>query len=73
MCRIRVESMRGSYAGRIAPPGMPKMSVTPAASREVTRLCAPETAPLPCPPCSVMVLLPCQPNKKPLGPVGDEG
>ena len=33
--------MRGSYRGRIAPPGIPKMSVTPAASRECTRLCAP--------------------------------
>ncbi len=42
-CRMRVESISGSYAGRIAPPGMPKMSVTPAASREVMRLCAPLT------------------------------
>ena len=40
MCRI-LESISGSYAGRIAPPGMPKMSVTPAASSDVTRLCAP--------------------------------
>ncbi len=72
MCRMRCESIKGSYAGRIAPPGMPKMSVTPAASRDVTRLCAPETCPL----CSLIALLPCfrdQPIKKPLGPVGDEG
>src|SRR3954451_12873742 len=40
MCRIE-ESMRGSYAGRMAPPGMPKISVVPAASSDLTRLCAP--------------------------------
>ena len=40
MCRI-VESMRGSYAGRIAPPGMPKMFSAPAASSDLIRLCAP--------------------------------
>ena len=50
MCRI-VESISGSYAGRMAPPGMPKMSVTPAASSDVTRLCAPVI-------CSLIRLLP---------------
>ncbi len=41
MCRIAVESMSGSYAGRIAPPGMPKMFSAPAASSDLIRLCAP--------------------------------
>ena len=41
--------MSGSYAGRIAPPGMPKMSVTPAASSDVTRLWAPVICSLICP------------------------
>ncbi len=36
-----LESNRGSYAGRIAPPGMPKMTSTPTASSEATRACAP--------------------------------
>src|SRR3954454_2841598 len=36
-----VESNSGSYAGRIAPPGMPKSTSTPTASSERTRLCAP--------------------------------
>ena len=56
MCRM-VESIKGSYAGRMAPPGMPKMSVVPAASRDRIRLCAPVTlSPLP---CSLMALAPC--------------
>ena len=41
MWRMRVESMSGSYAGRMAPPGMPKMSVAPALSSDLIRLCAP--------------------------------
>src|SRR6476661_4441029 len=52
MCRM-LESIRGSYAGRMAPPGMPKMSVTPAASRDLTRLWAPVI----CPSCSLMSVL----------------
>src|SRR3990170_284913 len=40
MWRI-VESISGSYAGRIAPPGMPKMFSVPAASSDLIRLCAP--------------------------------
>ena len=40
MWRI-LESIRGSYAGRMAPPGMPKMTSVPAASSDVIRLCAP--------------------------------
>src|SRR4051812_31294673 len=40
MCRIE-ESRSGSYAGRIAPPGMPKMCSVPAASRDLIKLCAP--------------------------------
>ena len=51
MCRIE-ESISGSYAGRMAPPGMPKMSVDPAASSDVTRLCAPVI-------CSLIVRHPC--------------
>src|ERR1051325_6073666 len=39
MCRTE-ESNSGSYAGRIAPPGMPKMTSTPRASSE--RTSAPE-------------------------------
>src|SRR5680860_865422 len=34
-------SISGSYAGRIAPPGMPKTTSTPAVSSARTRLCAP--------------------------------
>src|SRR5512136_21411 len=41
MWRTLVESSSGSYAGRIAPPGMPKTVSTPRASRDLTRLCAP--------------------------------
>ena len=41
MCRTWVESISGSYAGRIAPPGMPNTVSTPAASSERTRLLAP--------------------------------
>ena len=33
--------MSGSYAGRIAPPGMPKMCRVPAASSDLIKLCAP--------------------------------
>ena len=40
MWRI-VESISGSYAGRMAPPGMPKMFSVPAASSDLIRLCAP--------------------------------
>src|SRR3954447_12751406 len=39
-CRT-AESNSGSYAGRIAPPGVPKTTSTPTASRERTRLWAP--------------------------------
>ena len=41
MCRTVVESMSGSYAGRIAPPGMPKTVSTPSCSSERTRAWAP--------------------------------
>src|SRR5918996_3020313 len=40
-CRIFVESSSGSYAGRMAPPGMPKTVSTPADSSERIRLAAP--------------------------------
>ena len=40
MWRIE-ESMSGSYAGRIAPPGMPKIVSVPAASSDLIRLWAP--------------------------------
>ena len=40
MWRIE-ESISGSYAGRIAPPGMPKMCSVPAASSDLIKLCAP--------------------------------
>src|SRR5659263_679951 len=44
-CRTRMwrilESNNGSYAGRIVPPGMPKMTSTPTASSDATRDCAP--------------------------------
>src|SRR3954447_6579584 len=43
MCLIE-ESMSGSYAGRIAPPGMPKMCRVPAASSDLIKLCAPVVA-----------------------------
>ncbi|MNW53215.1 hypothetical protein D3C74_307680 [compost metagenome] len=36
--------MSGSYVGRIAPPGMPKTTSTPASSRERTIDCAPVTS-----------------------------
>src|SRR5262245_45626807 len=79
MCRI-LESISGSYAGRIAPPGMPKMSVTPAASSDVTRLCAPVI-------CSLIFGIlflflpsaepeqarPLPRNQKPLGRAGQRG
>src|SRR5690242_17459552 len=41
MWRSLTESKSGSYAGRIAPPGMPKTFSTPAHSSERMRLCAP--------------------------------
>src|SRR3954469_26046213 len=41
MCRTFSESSSGSYAGRMAPPGMPKTTSTPTCSRDRTRLCAP--------------------------------
>src|SRR5674476_386161 len=44
-CRTRMwrilESNNGSYAGRIVPPGMPKMTSTPTASSDAIRDCAP--------------------------------
>ena len=40
-----VESNSGSYAGRMAPPGMPKMFSAPACSRDLIRLCAPVIVP----------------------------
>src|SRR3954449_875353 len=43
MCRIRSESKSGSYAGRIAPPGIPKTFSAPAHSSDLIRLCAPVT------------------------------
>src|SRR5215212_11945345 len=52
MCRI-VESKSGSYAGRMAPPGMPKMVSVPALSRDLIRLWAPVTC-APAPPGSLM-------------------
>src|SRR3954469_8786417 len=42
MCRRRSESNSGSYAGRIAPPGMPNTTSTPISSRERTSDCAPD-------------------------------
>src|SRR3954451_13129048 len=41
MCRRRSESKIGSYAGRIAPPGMPKTTSTPSSSRARTSDWAP--------------------------------
>src|SRR4051794_37292668 len=41
MCRSRSESKIGSYAGRMAPPGMPKTTSTSSSSRERTKDCAP--------------------------------
>src|SRR4051794_8223010 len=41
MCRSRCESNNGSYAGRIAPPGMPNTTSAPISSRERTNDCAP--------------------------------
>src|SRR5688572_10006621 len=41
MCRTLRESNSGSYAGRIAPPGMPNTVSTPSASSERTSACAP--------------------------------
>src|SRR3954451_4981839 len=41
MWRSRFESNSGSYAGRIAPPGMPKTTSTPSSSSERTSDCAP--------------------------------
>jgi hypothetical protein len=40
-CRTAVESNSGSYAGRIAPPGMPNTTSAPTASSEWTSDCAP--------------------------------
>src|SRR6516165_9703467 len=42
MCRTD-ESKIGSYAGRMAPPGMPNMTSTPSDSSDRTRDCAPVT------------------------------
>src|SRR5947208_7980308 len=41
MCRSRVESKRGSYAGRIAPPGMPNTTRAPTSSSARTSAWAP--------------------------------
>src|SRR3954453_20347565 len=41
MCRSRFESKMGSYAGRIAPPGMPKTTSTASSSRARTSDWAP--------------------------------
>src|SRR3954462_2359850 len=41
MCRSRFESKMGSYAGRIAPPGMPKTTSTSSSSRARTSHLAP--------------------------------
>src|SRR3954462_6093724 len=41
MCRSRFESKMGSYAGRIAPPGMPKTTSTSSSSRARTSDWAP--------------------------------
>jgi hypothetical protein len=67
----------------MAPPGMPKMSVVPAASSDLIKLCAPVTrAPVAVPltglPCSLMSVASClvvrfQYMKKPLGRLGNEG
>src|SRR3954470_19092080 len=43
MCRSRSESNNGSYAGRIAPPGMPNTTSTPISSRERTSDWAPDS------------------------------
>src|SRR3954463_6878104 len=58
MCLILTESNSGSYAGRIAPPGMPKTFSAPAASRDMIRLCAPVTVPV-TDSCSLISGLPC--------------
>ena len=44
MCRTRLESMSGSYTGRIMPPGIPKTTSTPDSSRARTT----DSAPLTC-------------------------
>src|SRR5690349_21021672 len=41
MCRTFVESYSGSYAGRIAPPGMPNTTSAPTSSSERTSALAP--------------------------------
>src|SRR5215207_14825 len=51
MWRLWVEASIGSYAGRIAPPGMPKTVSTPAFSRARMRACAPVS-------CSLMTAFP---------------
>src|SRR4051795_801777 len=43
MCRSRCESNNGSYAGRMAPPGMPNTTSTPISSRERTSDWAPDS------------------------------
>src|SRR3954470_3832506 len=43
MCRTVFESKSGSYAGRIAPPGMPKTTSAPTLSNDRTSDCAPVT------------------------------
>ncbi len=79
MCRICVESINGSYAGRMAPPGMPKIVSVPAFSSDRIRLCAPVSC-SPAAPCSLISSVPSSSllnhgsaNKKPLGPAGGEG
>ena len=41
MCRTLSESNSGSYAGRIAPPGIPNTTSAPTRSSDLTRDCAP--------------------------------
>src|SRR4029453_2260768 len=41
MCRTFSESKSGSYAGRIAPPGIPNTTSAPTRSSDRTRDCAP--------------------------------
>src|SRR5262245_4165349 len=76
MWRSRVESRSGSYAGRIAPPGMPKTVSTPSSSSARMSDWAPVTCACP----SVMIVVassesacPGSGNEKPPGPDGHVG
>src|SRR3954449_6428459 len=68
MCRSRCESNNGSYAGRMAPPGMPNTTSTPISSRERTSDWAPDMSVTPEPSKGELLT----DNKKPLVP-GTEG